>query len=532
MNGNENSSKNSREGRITMMNRFFVALACTVMVSPLAQAAKKNFEMPAVDSAPSKEASTSMTEVEFQKFLKTFKVTKRAPADADAYTEGEMSASTKVIRDGLLNAKTAKDLDILLVKLEAAYPTMDVAGKYFAAQILPLKNMRGIVWRLRPLVETKGVSGAFSGNRATHSAAVTMLRETAAGIDAYLPTDQWRAGFDYVTQPSEEMTTADQFKFVHDLQAFTIAIVIPALKTASLRINDDVLPKMDTTTNFVWDNKVAYGTGSMDDGVKRFVGHGRIEAMASRVMIMNSIHAAYVGSAYNHDSLPQVVSAMGQLYGIDGFLPKAELGVTAEQRQRVFNSFLSADRSKGFLSIHPNGRGYMVKALEFARASVAESALIAKALQDLPANSNKGLNPLLFQSSAQPFLMTGADRLNELMKVDQAGEVRSGLTGKSVRVNISAFYTNPPMNLAYLMPNDWDHTGKPEPTITSKKSGETLSFRNYYRGRPISWDNSQWSKYVPSASGASSDYMNEANRTLRSALGTNYGWAAMGSYFL
>lgn len=70
--------------------------------------------------------------------------------------------------------------------------------------MLQIEPFRGIVWRLRPLFETRGM---FSGNKATRSAAVTLIRAAGNLQNLYLPTEQWKAGFDYVAPPSTKMNS-------------------------------------------------------------------------------------------------------------------------------------------------------------------------------------------------------------------------------------------------------------------------------------------------------------------------------------
>lgn len=529
------NSVNWKKMALGMVSVFICTVAFAGKPAKLAKAAKaaKTFKpvvMPAFPNDPvMDEALTSYPdEAEFNKVFADWQNLKRAPASA-SFGENDLTPGFKEYRTELLQVKSADQLEAFIKKYNGKYDQLDPHTQYFVAQLVPFQIFRGILWKLRPIVETGIVGGSETGSRATHSAVVSALRATAANIEAYLPTDQWRAGFQYIAEPTSSMSKADQFSTMSQFQAALVTKLAPLLAQTALRLSA-ILKKMPANKVFAWDSKINYGSGSFDDGLNRYIGHGQAEVRSTYAMVLFQIHNVFVWSSYNVDALPKVEGEIGKLYGIDGFFPGQDLGVTSQDRITKLKEFQQA----GFMAFdNTNGPTYMLKAGGYLRKAVDAAVEVQRLLNGRNGDPAFALNPIFFRNEASPLLGKGVDKLKNLLK--GPGEVHSGITGETVTVNLAAFYSQPPSNLPKkslmdLLPSAFDTSGQPEPEIKNEK-GEVLKYRNYLRGRPIGWENDTWSTYIPSAAGKEPGYMAMANRVLRSSLGTNYFWIPMGYYF-
>lgn len=478
---------------------------------------KPAFLSPFPTDAVMTEAITSYpSEENFNQVLAAWNKMKRSPASAE-FNEGALSKDFKTIRDNVLAAKTADALEAELVRMEKEFKNLDPHAKYFAAQMLVMRDMRGIVWRLRPIVE----SGP-NGSKATHSMVVSLLRMTRSGLEGYLPTEQWRAGFDYVTIPSKEQGPADQFQTVHAFQDWVGTTEGKRLAAAAQAVAE-VITQAKPDTVYVWDNQLSFGKGTFEDGLARYEGHGQAEMRATYAYMLFSLHNLYVACAYNMDKMAAVQASMGRLYGVDGFIAGRNLGVTYEDRIGVLNSY----RAHGFFALdEKSGKEYMAKAYGYLKSSALASDQVYSLAQG-GRESGFALNTLVFRPEQSPTLKGGLDKFRAM--VAGPTQLRSRLTGKTVELNLPAFYTNPPASLLDLLPNDFEKAARP---VTAKNAkGETLQWRDYLVGAPNSWNNSEWSKYVPSAANKDKGYMAEANQILRTSIGSNYFWTPMSYYF-
>jgi hypothetical protein len=438
----------------------------------------------------------------------------RKMAAAQEFAESNLKPDVIEFRKKYLAAKTADQLDALLVEAEKNWGSFSLDLKYFTANLLVARPLRGLIWRMRPLFETGGL---FSGNRATHGAAVYFLRQMATGIDTFFPTDQWEAGFAYLTEPSTKMTKAQQFKTVREFQKFLATEFVAALQTAAGR-SDSVIAAAGKEP-LVWDRQMVYGTATFEDGAKRYVGFGPAEIYFSTAVLYRGIHDALVFTAYNQDDLINLAGRLGKRFGIDAAIQGADIGTTAQQRVAIINESVT---NSGFLKLQDyKGSNYGSKAMKDALAYLVASVKYDQKgyeyLKDPSRNTDSYvLNGLHVQPRSAPHLKRAVD--NMVAVVSGETEVRDPVSGDKVRVNLPAFYNNPYPNLAVLMANDFDKKA-PETTITNEK-GEKLSYRNYLHGSANSWDNGRWSKIVPSAQSQKADYMKTAKRVIFYSIGT------------
>ena len=438
----------------------------------------------------------------------------RKIASAQEFQEKDLKPDVVAFRKAYLSVKTPDQLEALFVKAESEWKSYSPDLKYFTANLLVARTLRGIVWRLRPLFETGSL---FSGNRATHGATVSMIRQLASGIDIYFPTDQWEAGFDYFTQPSTSMTSSDQFKNVREFQKFLAKDFVPAMQTAARRTAEVLAANPNPV--FVWDRKIVYGTATFADNARRFVGFGPAEIYFSNAMLYRGMHDATVFTAYNQDDLLNIAGRLGKRFGIESALQSSEMGMTDQQRNKIVMESVQKFR---FLELQNYGEekygtNAMKSALTYLQLSVSLQKKGYDYLNRAGATDAYVFNPLDFQPQSAPKLERAVNNL--VAAVAGPTEVRDPVSGDVVKINLPEFYNKPYSNLSVLMAKGFNRRKASEATLTNTK-GETLTYRNYMYDSSQKWDNGAWAKFVPSAQGQNDEYMKNAKRIVNYSLGT------------
>jgi hypothetical protein len=499
------------------MNHFMKSAGLVLVLSTSAFAAKKNvkddfknYYVPTVQEA-------SFDDPEFMQQKKEWTKLKRKLASDMSFNGGDVSKDFQQLRDEWLNCKNGDEMEVLLKKSYANYNSFSEDTKYFLAQMHTALPFRGIIWRLRPLFEN---SRGFLGNKSTHVAAVQAVRSAISGLKMMLPTKQTDAFIQYFTEPSVEMSKADQFKSISEFQNYLMEKFIPQLNEATSRII--ALSKANPQKVYVWDNKMAFGRGTFEDEVQRYVGNGPAEVNFVIASMYRAYHDVLVYCAYNQDSSIKVAGEIGSHLGIDSSIfgsRKEDFGITDQERIAILKG---AAQKHSFLELRNyNGSAYGSKLLAQAYIALKNSVVYAERsfeyLQGRDASQAMALNPIIFQQEVSPNIDKGIKNMKAV--VMGPAEVRDPVTGSTVTVNLPAFYKEPPQTLTALMATGFEQ-GEVEKTIRSKK-GDSLVVRNYLHGRSIAWDNSAWKKYVPSAEGKSANYMSEARRVMQYSLGTS-----------
>ncbi|WP_408098068.1 hypothetical protein ACJVC5_03845 [Peredibacter sp. HCB2-198] len=496
------------------MNHFVKSIGLSLVLSASAFAAGKkedykNYYVPSLKEA-------SFDDAEFIKEKKEWTKANRKIASQSSFSNSDMSEDLQKLREEWLQVKTGDQMEALLKASQTKYDTYSEDTRYFLAQMQLALPLRGIVWRLRPLFEEgKG----FFGNKSTHVTAVQAVRTVISGLKTFLPTKQTDASIQFFTEPSVEMTKSQQFHSIAQVQNFLMTTVIPAITEASNRIT--ALSKDGNHKAFIWDNKMAFGTGTFDDEIHRFVGHGPAEINFTIASLARAQHNILVYCAYNQDQAITLAGQMGSHFGIDSSIfasKKEDLGMTDQER----NALVRRATAKKFLELRNyDGSQYGSKLMKQAYIALKNSVVYFERshsyLQGREAAPSMSLNPILFQEDGPMNLDKGIKNMRAV--VSGIAEVRDPVSGETVTINVPAFYNNPPASLAVLMPTDFEG-GDVQKTIKNKK-GENLIVRNYTRGRSIAWDNNTWKQYVPSAEGQKPGYMADARRIIQYSPGTS-----------
>jgi hypothetical protein len=325
------------------------------------------------------------------------------------------------------------------------------------------------------------------------------------------------------------MTSADQFKSMAQFQAFLYNEVSPAIDQATAQII--ALKKQAPNDTFIWDNKIAFGTGTFEDEVSRFVGNGPAEVNFVLSSLYKAQHDLLVYCAYNQDHAIKVAGEIGSHVGIDSGVfsgRNADLGITDRERVGILKNAVAKHRFLELRNYEGSkfGSETMQKAYTALKNSVVYSQRSHDYLQTKDASNVMVLNPILFQPEVGKNLDKGLKNMKAV--VSGISEVRDPVSGDTATINLPAFYSNPPQSLGSLMATGFEN-GDLEKVITNKK-GEKLHVRSYTRGRSIAWDNGAWKNYVPSAAGQDGKYMSNANRVINYSFGTSMVFGITGLF--
>lgn len=458
----------------------------------------------------------SFNDESFIKEKKDWSKQNRKLASDSAFQAGDLSPDFIKLRDEWLQVKTGDQMESLLKISHSKFGNYSDDTKYFLAQMHIALPLRGIIWRLRPLFEAKK---GFFGNKSSHVMAVQAVRGAVTGLKSFLPTNQTDAAIQYFTEPSAEMSKADQFTSMADFQQFLTETIVPRINNAANQIA--ALTKSSTKV-FVWDNKMAFGRATFEDELNRYVGHGPVEVNFVLASLYRSYHDLLVYCAYNQDYAIKLSGEIGSHLGVDSGIfasRSGDLGITDQERSALVQN---AAKKHHFLELRnyentQYGSKLMKQAYVGLKNSVIYSERAYDLLQGKDANKSMVVNPVMFQPDLAPNLDSGVKNMKAL--VQGQTEVRDPVTGDTAAIDVPAFYSNPPQSLSELMATGFEG-GEAEKSIKAK-NGETLKVRNYLRGRSIAWNNEAWKKYVPSANGKKANYMHDARRIMQYSRGTS-----------
>jgi len=103
-----------------------------------------------------------------------------------------MSPEYQKLRDAIINVKTGEELAGMLKTLDSKVDSYPEDAKMLGSLLLLLKPMRGVVYRMIPMVEKPKITHSFLRNQ---------VKQIASNMRLYLPFEHWEAGFSYLTEP-------------------------------------------------------------------------------------------------------------------------------------------------------------------------------------------------------------------------------------------------------------------------------------------------------------------------------------------
>lgn len=404
------------------------------------------------------------------------------------FFENKMSKEFKKFRDEFLKIKTADELDQKLVELDKNYDQLPTDLKFVASQLVPMRALRGIVWRLIPTIEDTKI---------IHSLIVTQVKAMAVNMKIFLPTDQWSAAFDYLTKPFVEDGT---FPFTHQgeivkqfpkssevhVQAFVRNTIVPMMKKSAERVATLDLGE----DGVIWDNKFLYGPGSFPSAMDRYSIIGEVEKNLTLMHIYGSLSETMYQSAYSMEGSLKLNKDISKLYGYDSFLSSVD-GVPASKRIAIIKN----SHYQNWGRLYQDGQEWLNSAWYYLGLSVNHGDIAWAGLKD------RNVSEIYFadNSYALPFQRPINLRFDNLKKMMEGEtKIRSFITEETASVNLKAFYLNPPTDLKELYGTQFESGDEMIPVQLQTKTGvATVKSRNYLRGRPVNWNINQFQKYFP-----------------------------------
>jgi hypothetical protein len=401
---------------------------------------------------------------------------KRKIASEPAISDDAMSEKFRGFRDKFLTIIKKEEIEKFLHELDENYDSYPNDLKFFAAQMIPFLTVRSFTYKMYPLV---------SKVKVTHSVMLTRVLNFASFMRINLPTSQWEAGFRFASEPFT--ADEDRFEKTEELQAYVENTIYPAFMVAAKRIQN-----LDfTSEKIVWDHKLFYGVASFTDNFKRY----RYIGEAERVATLASLHEGMAWmkrfAAYNVTGSMELAKDLGVLVGVDSFFSKVD-GVTAQKVTGVLNK----DEHKHLYTLLDGGKEKIQVAFSHLREAARLQVIAWNEVKDRPANELDAMNSIILD----PF-RDRIDRGSENLEKMVAGPtiVRSDVTGELVKVDLPAFYANPPKDLKTLLPNEFRGGDKMIKKKLATKSGKTkrVKFRNYFYGAAVGWNLASYKALFP-----------------------------------
>jgi hypothetical protein len=381
-----------------------------------------------------------------------------------------MSKELKSFRSKFLEIKTPEELDYFLVEINNNYKNYPDDLKLVVALISPIRAFKSFTYKVYPLATKEKIS---------HSVILTQILNFASFMKVNLPTEQWMAGFRYVTEPfsANASDPKERISTITQLQSFFVTSVYKELLISAERING-----IKISDKMVWDNKFLYGVGSFSDNFKRFMTFGEAERNAA----LSSIHASMANcarfAAYNLDELLPFFKETASLYGYDSSFFSAVDGVTAKKIKEV----LTRSKYKNLFVLNENGQDNMAFAYRHLKESTMFGLAAWTETRDRAADENNLFNSDLVMGSVNR-IDTNAEAIERVVLGETS--LRSDITGEVIKVNFPSLFLYPSKDLKNFAPTGFDDEsiGKQKfinKTILDKR----ISYRNYFYGRAILWE--------------------------------------------
>ena len=434
--------------------------------------------------------------------IKKAAASERSPAAVDDVRSAELIAlSNELLAINYLgndiNGRVIANqkLDDFLFKLENNYNTYKNADtQLFATLLIPLRTLRGIVWKTIPVFEAAHA-------KFVHSAVLTAFKESSASMGLTMPDQSWKVGFDYVTMPyTENGVAVKEFSNEAELQSHIIYKVYDKVMDSKNR-----LVKIDVTNQIVvWDNQIGFGPKSFKDHLGQFKKVGVLEKSLLLAETFLSLANLEFLRSYDINGSLELATALGVKYGFDAAIGEVR-GVTHEDRYHVMHKGNTPLYTVGYHL--PQYTEFMPKArIDLQNALTAFNA-VWKESKARPAGSQWLYNTGFIQVD-QTF---GDKKIETIMNALKGPiRIRNDVTGESTLVDLYGFFAvKPPNSLQDLDASSFDKPGDPSGKewiyIKSNSLDPKFSalngkkFRDYFRGGPNTWDYTKYSTLFPEA---------------------------------
>ncbi len=402
------------------------------------------------------------------------------PASARPY---RMPMSIDVLMKHL-NAGADKDGSPVMANLGD-----NVKAQLYASALLPLVHLRGITYRIRPMVGESFV---------LHSMAINSLRGLKQSLDV-MSGANGRALFDFVTFPmSYGERTQVEFAKVSDLQSWLVTSFIPTLDH-SIAIVEKVAASLPENFRESLNMEVflkaerPFPVAQMESAYRWF---GAPEVHQYLAYLYGARAALHAACAYNMDDYSDATNELSNTI-IKGFFAeklsmgnKPRAGTPASQRFQVLEKY------KRLWTLKSGEQCAL--ALADLRKSVEWYDKGMTGFFQATAGDNDSRMTLLrpVQATYREYEQKFAPQLRAL--VAGPATLTDYVGGASIDVDLPGFLSNPPADLKSFFPEKFDNSSK---YIELQSAGDLLVYTNYDYGRPLSWKASRaadgWAKLFP-----------------------------------
>lgn len=421
------------------------------------------------------------------------------------------------------------------------YDKLSNDAKFIVASLATMKPYRGLAFRARPL---------FDKNNLVHSYMIFALRQSATGINIFMPTPQWKAGFDYIVEPlpvkyrdltDQEKQQAPQkynelaSTYIDDEVTFFRYInyeVLPSLNLYIKRLKSLVeASEQSDFKPFYFDNRLVVSTAQYADRHDRFIKFGPAEVRLALASALYARSAIYASLSYSWTNLFKAMEGVARNYGFQAAFDVDM--TTAEMRNKRLN------QPGLFVLKNP---GNMPKAYADLQESCRQTLLAWNWLKN---RDNIAQNPQTSEimNLIDPRVLVPMDRvvtsslenITSLFDIKEAdtkaqdrGRIKSAVVqGEAVPVNLYNFFHGQtiPQDLKKFMPTTYAQGPKQfKAGDASTRQGKLASIaggpiRNYLQGSPNGWDVQLYQTYFPAIK--SNDDVVKTARILSQAWG---GW--------
>lgn len=367
-----------------------------------------------------------------------------------------------------------------------------------------------VVLQLRGLVPYKSffvrAKAYFGSGTAIRSAIVTMLRNSAVGLQVFFPTGQtnpvnhWNVVFRYMTEPMAGM--GPPIKDDKDLQDFTFGVI---------KSNGPLLTEMEkllvNNEQIWWDNKLYASFANFTNEKDRYTKLGKIEMSA----ILSGAYAAQSGlqfsAAYSFEGLAASIRTTSSFFGMEqfgnsiNFTPKSKddvHGLKSKERFQTLRHYPTLFVRRGDYAKYTysgNDKEKIVGAFQYLKSSVRYGRESWKALENMSPESRP--NFLIDPGTVTPFNRFYSAGFQNLADLIEGREVSNGknnlstvINGEVISMNLEKFYAEPPSSMSVFYPVAFDNG----PEEFNNKPG-LPKYRNYLQGSPVAWDASAYKPY-------------------------------------
>jgi hypothetical protein len=478
---------------------------------------KDNSNVPAQNiPAPSEKELGFLEDKDVVALAENFKTeSKRRPAGtALVATEDMLSKDYVEFRNKIIHANTGVEFNDIIKSYDAKYDQIPASAndlKYTVARMAAWLPMKGIIWRMTPMVHQVAT---------TQQALLASLKNVAEQVKINEPGSHVEAHMLYLSMPSAELV-GRQFHYESDFIAFLANEVYPSLKKSVQRIEALKMANVQKNgeeTPIVFDSKIRFGetafNGNYDD-YDRFKVEGEAERFATLSRIQRRMYNIATMVSYNWNGHLALKREIGKMYGV-GVVESALFDALPGEDNVYLKGVSRAQRvaairnHPALYTLTPNGKGWMALAYYHLHKSGLYLEETWKNIKNNDGHYIAQIDPDVFMARKEQ-VEAGMMNIKKLTGAYGAGvngkaKINGALSGDELVVDLKGFYENPPRDLKNLLPiafaGNEDITAlKKMPQFASMTelkagsdvlsmnlAGKKVSFRNYLHGRATAWN--------------------------------------------